>query len=402
MGNGKRVYSVTQINRYIKSMFEQDFLLEHVTVSGEISGLKYHSSGHIYFNLKDDGGLIPCVMWASSAKNLKTELKEGDRVEVTGQVDVYEKQGRYQMIAGHIEGVGKGDLYAQFLALKEKLEEAGYFDETYKKPIPEFVKRLGIITAETGAAVHDIISITRRRNPFVEMVLFPARVQGEGAAESLIEGVNVLDMMGLDVIIIGRGGGSIEDLMPFNDERLAKTIFNCETPIVSAVGHETDFTIADFVADRRAPTPSAAAELCIFEYDKALREACLLRDSMLDAMNRRMDRSIQEYNMLRVTLMRHDPMSSIMMKKREAASLLGEMQRLMERRISDLSLKFAVMKEKMEALSPMNRISDGFALVVDDRGKRVTDPAELSGGDSLVLYMGRSRVDVTVERVSEY
>ena len=260
------VYSVTQVNSYIKNMFVQDFLLRRISVKGEVSNCKYHSSGHIYFTLKDSGGTLSAVMFAGQRKGLGFRLAEGQQVVVKGTVDVYERDGRYQLYASEIELAGRGDLYVRFEKLLRELEEMGMFAAQYKRPIPRYAMSVGIVTAPTGAAIRDIINISRRRNPYVQLILYPALVQGQGARESIVNGIRTLDAMGLDVLIVGRGGGSIEDLWAFNEEEVARAIFACETPVISAVGHETDVTVADYVADLRAPTPSAAAELAVFDY----------------------------------------------------------------------------------------------------------------------------------------
>ena len=250
----------------MRNMFTQDYFLQKLQVKGEVSNCKYHTSGHIYFSLKDETGTLSCVMFAGQRKGLAFRMKDGDQVVVAGTIDVYQRDGRYQMYAREITLEGAGDLYRRFLLLKQELEEMGMFAQEYKQEIPRFVKRLGVVTAPTGAAVQDIRNISLRRNPYLQIVLYPALVQGEGAPESIMKGIRILDGLDLDVIIVGRGGGSIEDLWAFNDERVARAIFECQTPVISAVGHETDFTIADFVADLRAPTPSAAAELAVFDY----------------------------------------------------------------------------------------------------------------------------------------
>ena len=259
----QNVYTVGQVNAYIKNMFTQDFLLKRIDVNGEVSNCKYHGSGHIYFSLKDSTGTIACVMFAGSRKGLAFRLADGQQVVVRGAVSVYERDGRYQLYASEIRQEGAGELYERFLALKQELQEMGMFAQEYKQPVPAYVKKLGIVTAPAGAAVRDIMNISRRRNPFIQLVLYPALVQGEKAADSIARGIQVLDDYGVDAIIVGRGGGSIEDLWAFNEEKVARAIFSCKTPVISAVGHETDFTIADFVADLRAPTPSAAAELAV-------------------------------------------------------------------------------------------------------------------------------------------
>ena len=254
----KNTYSVGQVNRYIKNMFTQDYLLQKIYVKGEVSNCKYHTSGHIYFSLKDETGTLNCVMFAGHRRGLAFAMKNGDKVIVGGSVDVYERDGRYQMYAKEITLEGAGALYERYLALKQELEDMGMFAQEYKQPIPRFIRRLGVVTAPTGAAVQDIRNISYRRNPYLQIILYPALVQGAGAAESIVKGIQMLDKTDVDVIIVGRGGGSIEDLWAFNEEIVARAIFECSTPIISAVGHETDFTIADFAADLRAPTPSAA------------------------------------------------------------------------------------------------------------------------------------------------
>ena len=262
----QNVYTVRQVNAYIKNMFTQDYMLNRIYVKGEVSNCKYHTSGHIYFSLKDESGTIACVMFAGQRGGLAFRMREGQQVVVFGGISVYERSGSYQLYAREIRLDGEGVLYERFQALKQELGEMGMFAPEYKKTIPSFVKTVGIVTAPTGAAIRDIMNISSRRNPFVQLILYPALVQGEGAVQSIVTGIQTLDAYGVDVMIVGRGGGSIEDLWAFNEEAVARAIFECETPVISAVGHETDTTIADYVADLRAPTPSAAAELAVYDY----------------------------------------------------------------------------------------------------------------------------------------
>ena len=276
----KNTYSVGQVNRYIKNMFTQDYLLQKIYVKGEVSNCKYHTSGHIYFSLKDETGTLNCVMFAGHRRGLAFAMKNGDKVIVGGSVDVYERDGRYQMYAKEITLEGAGILYERYLALKQELEDMGMFAQEYKQPIPRFIRRLGVVTAPTGAAVQDIRNISYRRNPYLQIILYPALVQGAGAAESIVKGIQMLDKTDVDVIIVGRGGGSIEDLWAFNEEIVARAIFECSTPIISAVGHETDFTIADFAADLRAPTPSAAAELAVDDYRSVIEAVSIYRQRL--------------------------------------------------------------------------------------------------------------------------
>ena len=287
----KTVYSVGQVNRYVKNMFIQDYVLRKVYVKGEVSNCKYHTSGHIYFSLKDETGVLSCVMFAGQRRGLAFRMKDGDRVVVGGTVDVYERDGRYQMYAKEITLEGAGALYERFLALKAELEEMGMFAPEYKQPIPRFIRRLGVVTAPTGAAVQDIRNISLRRNPYLQIILYPALVQGDGAADSIVKGIRMLDEAGVDTIIVGRGGGSIEDLWAFNEESVARAIFACRTPVISAVGHETDVTIADYVADLRAPTPSAAAELAVFDY-QLFEQQCI---AAAQQMTKRMEQRAEQY-----------------------------------------------------------------------------------------------------------
>ena len=248
----RNVYTVAQVNSYIKNMFTQDYMLQSISVKGEVSNCKYHTSGHIYFTLKDRSGTIACVMFAGSRSGLAFRMSEGMQVVVTGRIDVYERDGKYQLYAQKITRQGIGDLYARFEQLKRELEEEGMFAAQYKRPIPKYIRTLGVVTAQTGAAVRDIINIAGRRNPYVQIILYPAIVQGEAAVQSIINGIHALEDAGVDVIIAGRGGGSIEDLWAFNEEAVARAVFECSVPVISAVGHETDTTIIDFVADLRA------------------------------------------------------------------------------------------------------------------------------------------------------
>ena len=287
----KNVYSVGQVNNYIKNMFAQDFMLHHISIRGEVSNCKYHSSGHIYFTIKDDTGTMNAIMFAGNRRGLTFPMKEGDKVVVTGSVEVYERDGRYQVYARTIELDGAGNLYLKFEALKKELEEMGMFAPEYKQPIPKYARTIGIVTAPTGAAIQDIRNIAGRRNPYVQLILYPSLVQGEGAASSIVNGIHAMERLGVDVIIVGRGGGSIEDLWAFNEKIVARAIFDCPIPVISAVGHQTDWTIADYVADLRAPTPSADAELdpgetthaytscgqsgCTFTCEKIKRRLCI-------------------------------------------------------------------------------------------------------------------------------
>ena len=300
----RNVYSVKQVNAYIKNMFTQDFMLNRIYVKGEVSNCKYHTSGHIYFSLKDESGAIACIMFAGQRSGLSFRMQDGQQVIVLGTVTTYERDGKYQLYAKEIILDGAGLLYERFEALKKELSEMGMFAPEYKQPIPRFAKRVGIVTAPTGAAIRDIMNISTRRNPYVQLILYPALVQGEGAAASIVRGIETLEKQAVDVIIVGRGGGSIEHLWAFNEEVVARAIFHCKTPVISAVGHETDTTIADYVADLRAPTPSAAAELAVFEYQVV---ANYLEEKRLQ-LKRGMQRKIQ---LERMKIERYDTSSTL-------------------------------------------------------------------------------------------
>ena len=286
----KNVYTVKQVNSYIKNMFNQDFMLNRIYVKGEVSNCKYHTSGHIYFSLKDESGTIACIMFAGSRSGLSFRMQEGQQVIVLGYISVYERDGRYQLYAREIVRDGAGALYEKFEALKKELAEMGMFAPEYKQPIPAYARTVGIVTAPTGAAVRDIINIAHRRNPFVQLILYPALVQGEEAPQSIVRGIRALETYGVDVMIVGRGGGSMEDLWAFNEECVARAVFECSVPVISAVGHETDTTIIDFVADLRAPTPSAAAELAVYEYRAAREQMEIYRNEMKNAVSAKIDR----------------------------------------------------------------------------------------------------------------
>lgn len=383
----QKVYSVSQINTYIKNMFTQDFVLNRISIRGEVSNCKYHSSGHIYFSLKDASGTIACVMFAGARAGLAFRLSDGQQVVADGNVNVYERDGKYQLYVNRIRLDGAGVLYERFLALKQELEEMGMFDEQYKKPIPPYVRKIGIVTAPTGAAVRDIINISRRRNPGISLILYPAKVQGEGAAESVARGLEKLDALGLDVLIVGRGGGSIEDLWAFNEETVARAIFSCQTPVISAVGHETDTTIADFVADLRAPTPSAAAELAVSDVRMIVERIETQRLQMIRILNYRLHLYQQRLERYREQLTFKSPMQRVREQKLRTAELEEAFQRMMEQRLTDKKYRMSVYVERMKGLSPLNKLAHGYAAVTDEKGKRVHSIEQTGEGDMLSIYV---------------
>lgn len=384
----KHVYSVGQVNKYIKNMFAQDFMLHHISIKGEVSNCKYHSSGHIYFTMKDADGTINAVMFAGSRREgLKFPMKEGDRVVVTGSVEVYERDGRYQIYARTIERDGEGNLYLKFEALKRELEEMGMFAEEYKQPIPKYAKTVGIVTAETGAAIQDIRNIAGRRNPYVQLILCPALVQGEGAAASIVHGIHALEQIGVDVIIVGRGGGSIEDLWAFNEEMVARAIFDCRIPVISAVGHQTDFTIADYVADLRAPTPSAAAELAVFDYRQAMQELLGMRQQMDKELQRKVTVARNHLEHQRMRLHYLSPQQRMNENRRRVAEYEEKLTGRMEELLRERRHRLALLAGTLESYSPVKKLSGGYAFVEDGNHQALRSIHQIRKKDIVQIHL---------------
>ncbi len=391
------IYSVSQVNSYIKNMFAQDFALSRISVRGEVSNCKYHTSGHIYFTLKDKTGTLAAVMFAGQRRGLSFQLQEGQQVVVTGTVDVYERDGKYQLYARKIEQDGQGDLFLRFQKLRDQLEEMGMFAPEYKQPIPRYARTVGVVTASTGAAIRDIMNITARRNPYVQLILYPALVQGAGAAASIVRGIQTLDEMGLDVLIVGRGGGSIEDLWAFNEEPVARAIFNCRTPVISAVGHETDVTIADYVADLRAPTPSAAAELAVFDYRQFEEQLLAYNAALRRAMGRQVERRRFQADQYRLRLQLHDPMSTLRQQRQRLADLQDQMEEAMKRKLTMAKHRLALAGGHLHGLSPLEKISRGFGFLTDENSRRIEHVADVNPGDLITIRItdGRLKARVT-------
>ncbi len=395
----EKVYSVSRVNAYLKEIISEDYSLKNISVKGEISNCKYHSSGHIYFTLKDESASMQAVMFQSMRHGLAFHMKDGDRVVVRGSVELYERDGRCQLYARKVELDGTGALYLKFEQLKAELEEMGMFDPSYKKPIPKFADKIGIVTAPTGAAVRDIINIATRRNPGVQLILYPALVQGEGAAESVAGGLAALDAYGVDVIICGRGGGSIEDLWAFNEEIVAQAIFRCNTPVISAVGHETDTTIADFVSDLRAPTPSAAAELAVWDKAAALDAADNLKEQLLSAMKANVLNKRATASDLLLKMEAYSPKSRINSMRLYSDSIYNNLIAAMKNSIFRERKRLEVIATSLDALSPLKRLKAGYSLVTNEEGKVVTELKEIKSGDNLTLNMLEGSVKTEVKEV---
>lgn len=415
------VYTVSQVTTYIKNMFTQDFALNRISIKGEVSNCKYHTSGHIYFTLKDGGSQIAAVMFAGQRKGLAFELEEGQEVTVAGNVDVYERDGRYQLYAREIVREGRGDLFARFEKLRNELEDMGMFDGCYKQAIPKYALKVGIVTAGTGAAIRDIMNISARRNPYVQLVLYPALVQGEKAKYSIVKGIEVLDRMGLDVMIVGRGGGSIEDLWAFNEEIVARAIFNSTTPIISAVGHETDVTIADYVADLRAPTPSAAAELAVFDYSQFKEQAELYSQVLNRSMERKIERFRFRIEQGRMGLALRSPQRKLLERRQRLADIEGLLERRMEeaagagrRRMEALGLvlnsrmeesliagkhRLSLGAGRLDALSPLKKLGAGYGFVTGPLGNAVKSVTQVKTGDMVWISVKDGQIKAKVTGV---
>jgi exodeoxyribonuclease VII, large subunit len=390
------VYSVSKVNAYIKNMFMQDFVLNKISVEGEVSNCTYAGSNHIYFTIKDEGGTLSAVMFASQRGGLSFDMKRGQRVIVTGSISCYEKEGRYQLYATKIEETGKGELYEKYLKLKEKLEDMGMFDSSYKRQIPKFVQSIGVATAQTGAVINDIRNVSYRRNPYVRIVLAPCLVQGEFAPGSIISAIKKLDKMNLDVIIVGRGGGSIEDLYCFNDEELAETIFNTKTPIISAVGHETDFTIADFVADLRAPTPSAAAEIANFVYADYMYTLDFYKNKLDECVRRKVDYTKRDLDMLLIRLNTLSPQIKLREQKQRLENFSKILQNDFKNILENNKNILINMSKRLETVSPLKRLSGGYAYISDKDNKKVLSAATLHQEDEINVFFSDGKIRAKV------
>ena len=397
----KSVYSVSQVNSYIKNMFTQDFVLNSIYIKGEVSNCKYHTSCHIYFSLKDKGGVISGVMFAGNRGGLNFTLKEGQNVIVLGSVSVYEKSGSYQVYAKQIMLDGAGQLYQKYEELKKELEEMGMFDIMYKQPIPKYATKIGICTASTGAAIQDIRNISSRRNPYVQLYLYPAIVQGENAAASIVQGLRYLDEMDMDVIIVGRGGGSIEDLWAFNEEAVARTIFNMKTPVISAVGHETDTTIADYVADLRAPTPSAAAELAVFDYNEFKNKLFQYKRTLENKLEREIQKNRILVKNYEARVNYASPKNQLLTKKQYVDELFTKMENLFKNKLTNDKHTLGILAERLNGLSPLNKLSNGYAYITDDNLHTITSVGQIDVGEKVLLNLKDGKVTSVVEKIEK-
>ena len=395
-----KVFSVTQINTYIKRMFQSDYALRRISIKGQVSNCKYHSSGHIYFSLKDEGSQISCVMFANARYDgLKFELEDGQEVVVDGNISVYERGGSYQLYAQEIRLNGIGELYVAYEMLKQKLYEEGLFDHEKKKPIPKNPKKIGVVTARTGAAIHDIISTAKRRNPYVQLILYPAKVQGDGASDTIVAGIKALDQYGVDIIIVGRGGGSIEDLWAFNEEKVARAIYEAQTPIISGTGHEVDTTIADYAADLRAATPTAACELAVPDIREVMegitnREYTLR--TLLKQVVRRYQIKLQQYQ---ITIANFDPRFQLQEQKMHLAELEEQIHAVMKNKMTDYQHKLELYTKELHGLSPTAKLINGFGYIEGSNGEPVTSVKKVMEGDQISLTISDGTIITKAEQI---
>ena len=393
----KNIYSVGQISEYITNMFAQDFMLKNISIKGEISNCTYHSTGHIYFTLKDANGVLKGVMFSGSRRNLQFRMKEGDQVVVTGSIESYKFSSQYQIIARSIELDGTGNLYQKLEELKKELEELGMFDEMYKRPIPAYARKIGVVTSPTGAVIEDIRNVGFRRNPHVQIILCPAQVQGDGAKESIVSGIQRLEQVGVDVIIVGRGGGSIEDLWAFNERIVADAIFNCSVPVISAVGHQTDYTIADMVADKRAATPSQAAEFAVFEFEQTkialaqLKQRCNLSfNRKINMMRERLEHKTTKLHFL-------SPKRRLEENRRRLMDFEEKMTVKMQYILQDKKNRLAILARTLDGYSPAKKISSGYAYLEGKDGKSIKTIEQVQISDEITVHVidGSIRAVVT-------
>lgn len=398
----KNVYTVGQVNAYIKNMFAQDFMMNRISIKGEVSNCKYHTSGHIYFTLKDETGALSAVMFAGNRKGLGFPMRDGDNVIVLGSIAVYERDGKYQLYAREIIPDGAGILYQRFEALKKELEEMGMFSREYKQPIPKYIKTLGIVTAPTGAAIRDIQNITMRRNPYVQTILYPALVQGEGAVQSIINGIHALEERKVDVIIVGRGGGSMEDLWAFNEEAVARAVFECSIPVISAVGHETDTTIVDYVADLRAPTPSAAAELAVYDWRELEQTLLSLELELNRCISSKLERSEERIRQYGHRMKLLSPQNRLSEKRQMSMELEEKLELYLQQKLTGKKHELELYAGMLEGLSPLKKLSQGYSFTVNQEGKGITDVRAVEQGEQIRVHVLNGSLKAQVMETEEF
>jgi exodeoxyribonuclease VII large subunit len=383
-----KTLTVSDINNYIKKTLDNDFILANCSIKGEVSNLKLHTSGHIYFSLKDKFSKINCIMFRGDAGNLNFIPEDGMKVIVKGRVSLYEKEGLYQLYCNEMKPDGMGELYLAFEKLKVKLEQNGLFDESHKRKIPTYAKKIGVITSSTGAAVKDIINVTKRRNKKVELLIYPSLVQGANASSDVIKGIEVLNSIeDVELIIIARGGGSIEELWCFNDEKLAEAIYNSKKPIITGVGHEIDYTIVDFVSDRRAPTPSAAAEIAVFNLEETLQKLNNYKNRLYTCANDKIKDKKNRLNFLKKTLDLNSPLIYIANQYSNVDKLKELLNFKLNVKINEKKEKLAKINALLSAHNPLNILNRGYSIIEDDENNGINSIEELNKKDKIKVTM---------------
>ncbi|MBK7895816.1 MAG: exodeoxyribonuclease VII large subunit [Anaerolineaceae bacterium] len=391
-------WSVSELTQYIRELFEIDYRLQDVEVSGEISNFSRARSGHLYFTLKDDKAQLKCVMWRSAAERLRFAPQDGDAVVVNGRISIYEASGVYQLYAEQMSPMGQGDLAAAFEALKAKLSDEGLFDAEFKKPIPQFPKKIGIVTSADAAALRDIINVLRRRYPLVSVLIAPTLVQGADAPPGIVRALRWLDgRTDIDTIIVARGGGSMEDLWAFNDEGVARAIFAAQHPVISGVGHEVDFTIADFVADLRAPTPSAAAELAVPDVSELRPYFTTIQQQMKTIVLERIGHYRWQVQTLKRSLSHLSPRVGVASNRQRLDGWQSRLERAMQRRLDQSAHRLNLLQTQLTAVSPTATLARGYAIVRDGDGRIVRTPAAVKSGDPLTVQVRDGQFGVTVD-----
>lgn len=383
-----KTLSVSEVTNYIKRMLDNDFILSNLSVKGEISNLKFHSSGHIYFSLKDNSGKINCVMFKSRAVFLDIALEEGMEVIVKGKASIYPVTGAFQLYCDEIKLEGQGDLFIKFEKLKQKLSGMGYFDESHKKRLPNYPNRIGVVTSPTGAAIHDIINVAKRRNDFIDIVLYPAKVQGINAYKDVIKGIEYFNNANsVDVIIVGRGGGSIEELWNFNEEDLAISIYKSKIPIISAVGHEIDFTISDFVSDMRAATPSQGAEIAVPLYKDIIYKIYEASKFLDSAIDNKINNCKDDTKSIERILKLHSPLSKIVNSYLDVDRLKERLNFAIEAKIKSEKQNIEGLNNLLSAYNPIKVISKGYAIIEDEDNKLITSKKQLIGSNKIKISL---------------
>jgi len=402
----KKIYTVEKITEYLQNLIKEDALLSDFWITGEVSNFYHHSSGHMYFTLKDKNAQIKSVMFKSSNRSLDFKVEDGMQINARGNLDIYAKRGEYQFYAREMEKAGKGDLYAAFEKLKKKLQEEGLFDESKKKDIPKLARRIGIVTSPTGAAVRDILSVMKRRSGDFSVLIVPSHVQGDRAAGEITAAVQYLNSRDdIDLIIVSRGGGSIEDLWPFNEEEVARAIYNSKLPVISGVGHETDFTISDFTADLRAPTPSAAAELATANREEMLDKLNNLTQRLFNSSINKIRQKKEKIKSLSERRIFSRPEELFRDYQLELDNLEQKMHNQIEKNIKNWENRYQILYEKLNSLSPLNTLERGYSILQDKDGKTITSVSKLKKGELIKgrLSDGRAEFEVrSAEKVGDF